>query len=137
MIVVDTTVLVYAVGTEHPYKQPCLDLLRERTDSLTTTAGVLQEFVHVRSRRRPRSDAVTLATAYLKLFSPLLGVPETAVHVALELLDTHENLGAFDAVLAATALAANCEALVTADRAFAAIDGLTVVRPDDIRAQLL
>ncbi|MGQ0840825.1 type II toxin-antitoxin system VapC family toxin [Actinokineospora sp.] len=126
----DTTVLVYAVGGEHPLKQPCLDLIRARTDSLTTTAGVLQEFVHVRSRRRPRSDAVELASAYLKLFSPLLDVPEPAVHEALDLLERHEDLGAFDAVLAATARLAGCTALVTADRAFEAVDGLTVVYPD-------
>lgn len=130
MIVVDTTVLVYAVGTEHPLKEPCRTLISTRMDALTTTAGVLQEFVHMRSRRRSRSDAVALASAYLKLFSPLLDVPEPAVHDALELLEKHQDLGAFDALLAATARMAGCQALVTADRAFAAIDGLTVVFPD-------
>jgi len=130
VIVVDTTVLVYAVGAEHPLKQPCLDLLRLRTDSLTTTAGVIQEFVHVRSRRRPRPEAVGLATAYLRLLSPLLDVPGAAVEDALELLEKHEGLGAFDAVLAATARSAKCEALVTADRAIGAVSGLTVVHPD-------
>jgi uncharacterized protein len=130
LIVVDTTVLVYAVGTEHPLKEPCRTLISTRMDALTTTAGVLQEFVHVRSRRRSRSDAVALASAYLKLFTPLLDVPQVAVQDALELLEQHQDLGAFDALLAATARLAGCEALVTADRAFAAIDGLNVVFPD-------
>ena len=130
MIVIDTTVLVYAVGAEHPLKEPCRELISRRTDSLTTTAGVIQEFVHVRGRRRSRTDAVTLASAYLKLFSPLLGVPDPAVHQALDLLDKHQELGAFDAVLAATARMAGCDALVTADRSFASIDGLRVVYPD-------
>lgn len=130
MIVIDTTVLVYAVGTEHPLKEPCRSLISSRIDSLTTTAGVIQEFVHVWTRRRPRGDAVALASAYLTLLSPLLNVPEPAVHDALELLDKHHDLGAFDAVLAATARMAGCTALVTADRSFATIAGLTVVFPD-------
>lgn len=130
MIVVDTTVLVYAVGAGHPLKEPCRELISSRIDSLTTTAGVIQEFVHVRSRRRSRSDAVALATAYLRLFSPLLDVAEHAVPEALELLEKHPDLGAFDALLAAAARMATCEALVTADRSFSAIPGLTVVFPD-------
>ena len=51
MIVVDTTVLVYAVGAEHPLKEPCRKLISSRLDSLTT--------VH------PLSDAHGLATDFL------------------------------------------------------------------------
>lgn len=130
MIVLDTTVLVYAVGSEHPLRDPCRTLLATRTTALTTTAGVIQEFVHVRSKRRSRVDAVKLGTAYLTLLGPLLEVPDRAVHDALELLGKHAALGAFDAVLAATAKHARCEALVSADRAFAEIDGLPVRYPD-------
>jgi uncharacterized protein len=130
LIVVDTTVLVYAVGAEHPLKEPCRTLISGRLDSLTTTAGVIQEFVHVRSRRRPRSEAVGLAAAYLNLFTPLLDVPELAVRDALDLLEEYQDIGAFDAVLAATARLARCDALVTADRAFAAVPNLTVIFPD-------
>lgn len=130
MIVLDTTVLVYAVGTEHPLREPCRELLAKRTTALTTSAGVIQEFVHVRSRRRGRADAVKLGKAYLTLLSPLLDVPERAVRDALRLLEGHPDLGAFDAVLAAAAHAAECEALVTADRAFATLPDLPVRYPD-------
>lgn len=130
MIVLDTTVLVYAVGAEHPLREPCRTLLSKRTSALTTTAGVIQEFVHVRSRRRSRADAVKLGNAYLTLLSPLLDVPDRAVRDALGLLERHADLGAFDAVLAAAARSAECEALVTADRAFGALPGLPVRYPD-------
>ncbi|MGH3949868.1 MAG: type II toxin-antitoxin system VapC family toxin [Pseudonocardiaceae bacterium] len=132
MIVLDTTVLVYAVGAAHPLRTPCRRLIAERTSAITTTAGVIQEFVHVRSRRRSRAEAVQLGTAYLTLLSPLLDVPDRAVMDALELLGQHCDLGAFDAVLAAAARAARCEALVTADRAFGEIDGLPVRYPDAV-----
>lgn len=63
MIVLDTTVLVYAKGAEHPLRDPCRDLVAAIADeriAATTTAEVIQEFVHVRARRRDRSDAAAL-----------------------------------------------------------------------------
>lgn len=132
MIVLDTTVLLYAVGADHLLREPCRRLLgAPRKVALTTTAGVLQEFVHVRERRRPRSDAIGLGRAYLTLLRPLLDVAEPAVDRALSLLEAHPALGAFDALLAAAASDAGAAAVVTADRAFARIEGLPVVHPDE------
>jgi uncharacterized protein len=132
VIVLDTTVLVYAVGADHPFREPCLRLLAAASSlRLTTTAGVIQEFVHVRQRRRPRADAVALGRAYLDLLSPLLDVSDAAVGDALDLLVEHPRLGPFDAVLAAAAARARCTALVAADSAFSGIRGCAVVVPDD------
>ena len=55
MIVLDTTVLVYAVGADHPLREPCQLLVRAIADGTilaTTTIEVIQEFTHVRGRRR-------------------------------------------------------------------------------------
>lgn len=77
MIVLDTTVLVYAKGAEHPLRDPCRDLVAAIADeriAATTTAEVIQEFVHVRARRRDRSDAAALGRDYAELLSPLLTI---------------------------------------------------------------
>ena len=58
MIVIDTTVLSYAVGVEHLLRDPCIRLLRAHADGAidaATTIEVVQEFVHVRARRRGKS----------------------------------------------------------------------------------
>jgi predicted nucleic acid-binding protein len=133
VIVLDTSVLVYAVGREHPLRTPCIDLLTAAADGLvaaTTTTGVLQEFVHVRSRRRSRSDAVRLGRRYASLLSPLLPDSELVLHEGLGVFEEADRLGAFDAVLAAAAIGAGASALVSADRAFAEVPGLTQVFPD-------
>lgn len=63
MIVLDTTVLVYAKGADHRFREPCRDLIAavaaDRIEA-TTTPEVIQEFVHIRARRRGRNDAATL-----------------------------------------------------------------------------
>lgn len=134
MIVLDTSVLVYATGSEHPFREPCQRLLTSEgsVGRLTTTAGVIQEFVHVRQRRmRSRDEVVCLARDFIDVLEPLLAIPDVAVRDALDLLVEHPKLGAFDAVLAAAAIHARCEALVSTDAAFAGIRSCRVVVPDD------
>lgn len=131
MIVLDTTVLVYAVGEPHPLRDPCRDLvgaIAERRLPATTTVEVLQEFTHVRARRRDREDAARLARDYLDLLTPLLVVGEDDLQEGLRLYTRSDGLGAFDAVLAAAAGRANA-AIVSADAAFAEA-GVAHVVPD-------
>ena len=132
MIVLDATVLVYAVGGDHPLASPCrrlVDAVGRGHVRATTTAEAIQEFAHVRARRRTRADAAQLGRAYVELLSPLLPVSGDAVVRGLRLFERHPALGAFDAVLAAAALEAGAEALVSADRAFGSVRGLPWVDP--------
>ena len=134
MIVLDTTVLVYATGTTHRLREPCrrlVDAVSRGDVEATTTVEVIQEFVHVRARRRSRADAADLGAAYAELLAPLLPVTAEELLGGLRLYRDTVRLGAFDAVLAAAALAAPVDALVSADTAFAAVPGLRQVVPDE------
>ena len=133
MIVLDTTVLVYAVGADHQLREPCELLIRAIADGsilATTTTEVIQEFTHVRARRRDRKDAAALARDYIELLSPLLIVEETDLREGLRLFEEGRGFGSFDAVLAAAAYAAGAEALVSADAGFSGISAIRHVVPD-------
>ena len=133
MIVLDTTVLAYAVGTDHPLQAPCRRLVRAIADGeviATTTIEVIQEFAHVRAWRRDRKDAAELARDYLELLSPLLIVEEPDLREGLRLFEENPDIGAFDAILAAAAHAAGADALVSADAGFSAIANIHHVVPD-------
>ena len=120
MIVFDTTVLVYAVGAEHPLRDPCRDavaLVRDGDLRATTTVEVIQEFAHVRSKRRTRQDAAALARAYAAGLGPLLVVEEDDLYDGLSRFRRSKSLGAFDAVLAAAAVRKGW-GLASTDRAF-------------------
>lgn len=132
MIVLDTTVLAYAVGADHPLREPTTRLVTAIRDGhlhATTTVEVIQEFAHISARRRERSDAVSLARDFASLLSPLLVADEQVLDRGLSLF-ARGTLGAFDAVLAATALAYKADALVSADAAFEEVRGLRHVAPD-------
>jgi uncharacterized protein len=140
MILLDTTVLVYAKGADHLFRDPCrklIDAIAEEKIEATTTVEVLQEFVHVRAQRRSRSDAVALGGDYADLLAPLLTVEDEHLRRGLSLFERHERLGAFDAVLAATALDADVGALVSADFAFSHVSSLPHVVPDDAGVERL
>jgi uncharacterized protein len=126
---------VYAVGDEHALRGAARALLAAAADGslrATTTPEAIQEFVHVRARRRDRADAAALARSYADLLSPLLEVGEVDLREGLRLFERAPALGAFDAVLAAIALGAGATALVSADRAFATVRGLTFVALDGL-----
>ncbi len=133
MIVLDTTVLVYAVGADHPLRDPCRQLIKAITDELieaTTTVEVIQEFAHVRARRRTRADAASLSNDYAELLSPLITVTPDDLKAGLTLFEHDPRLGAFDAVLVASAAARQATALVSADGAFVAARDVPHVVPD-------
>lgn len=127
MIVLDTTVLVYAVGDDHALREPAraiVSAVEQGGIHATTTVEAIQELVHVRARRRDRTDAAGLGRAYATLLGPLLHPGEDDLADGLRLFERHDGLGAFDAVLAAIALNAGAHAFVSADRSFAAVRGL-------------
>lgn len=133
MIVLDTTVLVYAKGADHPLRSPCrrlIEAIAEQRLAATTTVEAIQELVHVRARRRGREDGAALGRDFAELLSPLLTVTEDDLRQGLEWYERSKRLGAFDAMLVAAATAAGAEAIVSADAAFGEIEAVTHVTPD-------
>ena len=140
LLLLDTTVLVYAKGADHPLRDPSRDLIRaiaEQRIEATTTPEVIQEFVHVRARRRGREEAAALGRDYAELLSPLVSVESTHLERGLAIFTSADSPGAFDSVLAAVALDTGAR-LVSADEAFAKVRGLnlSILNGENIR-QLL
>jgi predicted nucleic acid-binding protein len=133
VIVLDTTVLVYATGAAHPLREPSRALIEAVGDGkleASTTPEVIQEFVHVRARRRGRSDAAALGREFSELLAPLLPVGAEQLQRGLSIFERTEHLGAFDAILAASALDAGAKTLVSADRQFSSVAEMGYLFPD-------
>ena len=135
MIVFDTTILVHAVGADHPLRATSRRLVAavgEGNLAATTTVEVIQEFAHVRARRRGRADARRLAASYADLLAPLASPDADDLDRGLQLFARNEHLGAFDAVITALVLRHDhLTALISAERAFAGVEGLTFIDPAD------
>ncbi len=126
MILLDTSVLVYAVGIEHPLRDPCRRVLSAQRDGAidaAVTVEILQEFTHARARRHPRADAVAVARDYA---ASLRVLQATAADLdrGLDIFVAHPDLGMFDSVVAAVALDHGATALISADGGFGSVTGL-------------
>ena len=81
------------------------------------------------ARRRDRREASKLGRDWAALLAPLISTTRDDLEHGLALYETHSELGAFDSLLAAAALAHESEALVSADRAFNVVPGLRHIDP--------
>ena len=131
MILLDTTVLAYAVGGDHSLREPCRRVLAARRDGrieAATTVEVVQEFTHIQSRRRSRAEAAALARDVAASLT-LLETSSANLDLGLRLFEEHPGLGMFDAMLAAVALDHGADALISADTGFATVPGLRWIDP--------
>lgn len=128
MILLDTNVLVYAVGGDHPNREPAVDLVSfAYTGRLRVSARVIEEFAFVHARRgRPRTTTRELAGEWAASLGPVEFIAEEDIADGFDLWVEHADLDIADGILAAQArrLGAN---LVSADSAFAAVADLRFV----------
>ena len=119
---IDTNILVYAVGREHPLREPAQMMLRERLEQqvpMATSAEVLQELLHV---YLPVGRTATLDAA-LRLAADLTTVwpvDATDVHAARDLVVSQPGLGSRDLLHLAICRRYEVDELLSFDRALVA-----------------
>ncbi|MDR0626887.1 MAG: type II toxin-antitoxin system VapC family toxin [Bifidobacteriaceae bacterium] len=136
-VFVDSPVLLYAIGGEHPLRAPSRAIVRAATDGrieLHASIEAVQEVLFHRMRRGGREEAIRAAADYLDLVvcHPL----NEAVMRRSLLVVTSSQIRGRDALHAATALAAGFNEIITSDADFADVPGLTAISPDLYAARL-
>lgn len=128
MILLDTNVLVYAVGRDHALQPVAADLVSLAGQlPLRTTRRVVEEFAHVFGRGgRSRKEAAARARDWFDALGPVVSIEDDDVAAGFDLWQKHSGLHLFDATFAAAARRLDAT-LVSADRAYAGVAGLTWV----------
>lgn len=135
MIFLDANVFLYAAGKPHPLREPCRTVLRRVEDgslASNTSVEVVQELLHVLSRRGLVAEGLHLARTVMKLFPVVLPLTRTDLLDACNLLDRHSGLTPRDAVHVATMRAHGIDTLVSADVHFDRVAGIVRVDPTDV-----
>lgn len=133
-VLVDTNVILYALGGPHAYAEPCRRILRlagEGRIGLEAPVDLVQEILHHRARRlsdRRQAAAEAMATATL---CRLHAVDPQDASSAAELFADSACLSARDAVFAAVAVRHGLDAILSADRDFDGLPSLRRVDPAD------
>ena len=130
----DTTVFLYAVGSDHPYREPCRHVVALATDGALeghASVELVHEFAHVRLRRTGDHELALADARDVAALCRLHDFERRDLDLALELGGRHRLRDFRDAVFAATAFNRGMATILSADRDFETIDGLRRIDPAD------
>jgi hypothetical protein len=124
VIFIDTNVLMFSIGGEHPLRDEARGFIARslsQGERLVTSAEVLQELLHVYLRSNRHTDLAN-AFAFLEgCVDDVWPVEAEDVKLARDLASVHPGLEARDLVHLACCQRRNVAGLKTFDRALAAV----------------
>jgi predicted nucleic acid-binding protein len=133
-VFLDTNVFLYAIGAESPHREPCRDALLAAGDGhldAVTSSEVLQEILHVRTRRVNLRDGIKAARSAAAMVAEVLPVTGDDVLAACKILERYTQISARDALHVAVMKASHIQTLISVDKDFDAIKDIRRVDPKD------
>lgn len=137
MRLIDANVFIYASGAEHEYKAPCLAILRQTQAGAlqaTTDWEAVQEVLNYYHRRGDTALAVNLVERLITVFGSPFPITKSQILRASRIVSDYPELSARDAIHAAVVLEHRLEGIISADKGFDAIPGVTRFDPRDLQA---
>lgn len=134
-VFVDTAVLMYAAGTDHPLRAPSRRVLEQVASGdldAVISVEVIQEIVH-RYLAIGREDlAGGVAREAMALFAPVLPITHAVVRRLPGLVDRYPALAARDLIHVATCEHEGIEAIISPDRGFDSVAALRRIDPAEV-----
>jgi uncharacterized protein len=137
VIFVDTNVLMYAAGGDHPLHDPCrriVDGIGNRTIAATTSAEVVQEIVHRYLSIGRAAGGLALAEQAIDLFAPVLPITHALMRRVPELGHRYPDLSARDLIHVATCIHEGIAEILSTDRGFDAVREIRRIPPEEFVA---
>lgn len=136
---IDTAVLMYAAGVEHPLRGPCRRIMlgiRSGLFDAVTSAEVVQEVLHRFIAIRRADVGAQLASDTMDTFAPVLPITHALMRRVPDLATRYPTLAARDLVHVATCVHEGITEIVSPDRAFDEVAELRRLDPAELAAQL-
>lgn len=131
---VDTAVIMYAGGGDHPLREPCGQIIERvgagELDAVTSTE-VVQEIVHRFMAIRRPDIAGAMAKRTMDTFAPVIPITHALMRRVPDLIDRYPTLSARDLVHVATCIHEGIVEIVSPDRGFDVVKELRRVAPED------
>ena len=130
-VLIDSVIVATALGDESALRESCRRIVAAVSGDIIrgyASVEMVQELVHHRLRRTGNSDIAAADGRDASAMCTLLTFDREVLNLSLELIERTAIRGR-DAVHAATALAYGIDTIVSPDRAFDGIPGITRVDP--------
>jgi predicted nucleic acid-binding protein len=134
VIFVDTNVLMYAAGGEHPLKRPCRDIIDgigERSIDAATSVEVVQEIIHRYLTTERAPGGLALAEQTMDLFAPVLPITHALMRRVPDLARRYPDLAARDLIHVATCIHEGITDILSTDRGFDSVREIRRIPPEE------
>jgi len=131
-VFIDANVPIYASGPPSPLWEPCVRVMHAIGQQRLLAAidvEVLQELLHFAYRRQQLDRGLRMANGLLALAGTVFPFEPPDAVAMMDLMQQVPGLSARDAIHAAVMLRHGLTHIITADRDFARVPGLTAVDP--------
>lgn len=129
---IDTNILMYAVGSPHPLKAPCLRIIEQigRGEIVAVTdTEVFQEIAYRYWFQKKWGKAVEVLRDYQCLFSEIYAIEKEQLESYYRLLGQYDFLSPRDAIHVAVMQHHRVHTIYSADRDLARLPFLRVIDP--------
>lgn len=137
-IFIDTAIIMYAAGGDHPLRTPSRDILQRVGDGDldgVISVEVIQEIVH-RFARIGRSEiGHAQAIEAMDLFAPVLPVTHALIRRVPELAARYPSLDSRDVVHLATCVHEGITTIISPDRAFDQVAEVRRIDPSEFAVE--
>ena len=137
---IDTAVLIYASGAEHPLREPCRRVMLAIGSgelAAVTSVEVVQELLHRFIAIRRGEIGRQLASDAMDTFAPVLPISHALMRRVPDLAARYPTLAARDLVHVATCVHESITEIVSPDRAFDQVAEIRRLDPAELAAQLV
>lgn len=127
MKLIDSNIVIYAIGREHPLRENCRVIMSEAySGELDANVNVelLQEVLHYYHRRGATDTGLRVCHDLMTGFRVPFTVNRETARIAADLLARHRQIQSRDAFHAAVVFENGLEGIISADRGFDGIFGL-------------
>lgn len=127
MKLIDTNIILYSLGREHPLKEPCRRLVAKIASgeiAANIDVEVLQEVLYVYTYRNERAKGLAACRYLLDIFPNPFSVTKYGISTVITFMDKYPSLVSRDAIHAAVVVNNNLKGIISEDSDFDMIKGI-------------
>ncbi|MDP3297007.1 MAG: type II toxin-antitoxin system VapC family toxin [Thermodesulfovibrionia bacterium] len=134
MKLIDTNIILYSLGREHPLKEPCRGLIAKIVPgeiAANIDVEVLQEVLYVYTYRNEKVKGIAACRYLLDIFPNPFPVTKNDISTAITFMDKYPSLVSRDAIHAAVVANNKLKGIISEDSDFDIIKGIKRFRCKD------
>lgn len=132
MKLIDTNIIMYAVGKTHILKEPCKEVLHKVVNneiSANIDIEVLQELLYVYDSRGEREKGLRIISEIMILFPNPFVIGKNEIVIANDLMTKYSTLTTRDAIHCAVTINLNLEGIISTDKGLDVVKGIHRLNP--------